>query len=303
MGSYRGAIFLLALMLILLSCVNKDPDVTIEMEFPTELPSTFHRPKLSEQLYFPIIKKDGVRFGLAYGAWKNGHLDNNVAVHAHALGLEGDYRWHNWSLFGSEVADFVPFVYSPDYVGSFCKKEYTGDVIFANECDLAEQCNATTGQVVQMALDMLECNPDITLIGPAYSADDYGQLSLEFYEGYISEGGDPNKLEPSLHLYPYALGDASKRVDRYFSFYLTPTEQTHKRIHVTEIGWQACYDRATFLQWVNKLSRDVRIDTLYGYSPRTPYPEICDFVPFVVNGRATDVGFIFGRNATRRAYP
>jgi len=275
------------------------------MEFPTELPSDFIGPtkKYKEQLYLPLVQKDGVRFGLAYGAWKDGQLNNNVDIHAKALGLSGNYPWHNWSLYGSKAGDFVPFVYSPQYVPAFCSMEYHGDVIFANECDLTEQCNASTGQVVQMALDMLACNPDITLIGPAYSAEDYGQLSLDFYEGYISEGGDPDKLEPSLHLYPYALDDPSERLNRFYSFYMAPTGQNSKRVHVTEIGWQGCFSTSIFTTWMNELSKDARIDTLYGFSPRIPYPQDCSFTPLVVNGKATDVGLIFGGISNRRAYP
>ena len=221
--------------------------------------------------YLPVVVGSSrPTFGLAFPTWHEGDVRFDSSLDAKALELTEVYPWHNWSVYGSEPGQFVPFVFSPLHVGQFCTSDYkSGLVIVGNECDLREQCDDTPpGGVIALFHDIISCCPDCQIIGPAYSAADDGSLSLAFYQDFVASGGDPDKLLPSLHLYPYAVDDASSRVDEFVANYLVPTNQQHKKIYVTEVGWQDCYPLDEFGGWLADLAADSRIEELYLYSPR-----------------------------------
>jgi hypothetical protein len=222
--------------------------------------------------YLPIVTDISKPvFGLAYPTWRKDDVRFDSWLHADALDLTEDYPWHNWSIHGTEHGQFTTFVFSPLHVREFCDSgQSRGLVIVGNECDLQEQCDDTPpADVIAMFHDVISCCPDCQIVGPAFSAADDGSLSLAFYRDFVASGGDPDKLLPSIHLYPYALDDASTRVDEFVANYLVPTNQQHKEIFVTEVGWQTCFPLDTFADWLADLAVDSRIEKAFLYTPRT----------------------------------
>jgi len=243
----------------------------------------------------PIPDYPPAKANLAIGTWYDGHLMNEfVPIHAEALGLGQSYQWHNWSVFGDDYGTFVPMVYSPS-LGNLDRipEDYDGYIMFANECDLVEQCNASPLDVARMAVDIQARCGACTLIGPAYSASDNGLLSTQWYYEFVKLGGDTDRLEPSLHLYPYAVSNPIDRIDEYYANYLERTGQGEKKIHITEIGWQQCYSLDGFAFWLDSVLKDERVESVYLYSYLfgTISNKGCSFSPLVVaNGVLTPAG-------------
>lgn len=258
------------------------------------------------RLHLPIVADVSKPvFGLAFPTWKKGDVRFDTWLHADALDLTEDYPWHNWSIHGTEHGQFTSFVFSPIHVREFCDSgQSRGLVIVGNECDLQEQCDDTPpAEVVAMFHDVISCCPDCQIIGPAYSSLDDGSLSLAFYQDFVASGGDPDKLLPSLHLYPYAINDASSRVDEFVANYLVPTNQQHKEIYVTEVGWQTCFPLDVFAGWLADLANDSRIEDAYLYSPRTSNGP-CGFSVLVdSSGQLTAAGEVVREALANNRYP
>lgn len=277
-------LFWLTVLTIIFFFVLKKEDRVEEVLSPTATPSGFEFPfdgpfefiEEEHHLYFPIIgnnmqnpclSRDSEKAGLA---WANRHLGfNHISVC-----FPDDYVWHNWNwktpndrkrsvLWGD--------VYLDQWKAG-TPTTYSGLVLFANEADRPDQADMTPEEVAQLAIDALDHAPNICLVGPMYSAADNGVRSRQFFYEFIRLGGNPNKLcYGSVHIYPRPGGnsanDARERINEYYSNYLIPTGQGHKKVFVTEVGYRS--DAPDWLisyrmkAWLCDLEQDTRVKEYY----------------------------------------
>lgn len=232
-------------------------------------------------LYLPVVGKNtktnclsrsSEKAGLAW-AYKYRGFNHN------AVCFPDDFPWHAWNwktedgrrnvLWGSRW-------YEQWAAGT--PTTYSGLVFFANEPDRPDQANMTPTEVAELAIAAVNHAPRICLVGPMYSAADSGVLSREFYYEYIRLGGNPDNLcYGSLHIYQRPGGaqynNAKTRIDEYYSTYLIPTGQGHKKTFVTEIGHSSGFSDTTIFnrmsEWLCVLERDPRIVEYYVFTTYT----------------------------------
>lgn len=154
--------------------------------------------------YFPIAIYDigecgySNKKGLAYSypANMSEQIQNILCI------PDGAY-WRLWqytkprNLF--ENLTYLPNVWGLSQTQSF-QEWYHPDLdyrllLIGNECDQLDQCNQPPDVVAGMFISALETCDSCMAIGPGLASDETdGQWILQWYNSYVAQGGDPNRL-------------------------------------------------------------------------------------------------------------
>lgn len=242
---------------------------------------------IEHTIFFPVISRSCQRptkAGLAW-AWRPLGADQ-----LHQLCLDPNtVTWHGWSptvRLDPRLSPPIPMLSTPNQLEQFTTifpPNYAGPILFGNECDRPDQCNATPHETAALLISAIKHCPACQWIGPSYSVLDDGRLSEAFYQEFVSQGGNPERIiAGGLHIYPDGTGlSPRQRINRYYGNYMIPTGQSYKPVWITEIGWRSCFpDNGRSSFWLNQLTNDGRVERYFAYSPYVG-PDFGAACPFI----------------------
>jgi len=290
------AVVLVAGVMGALSMVQDSSSGVVSAYPPPATPDPFPTITVTSRIYLPLVEympcAEQTKKALAWA-----HRGSN-ADDLYRLCLPEDFLWHSWTPTAPATelsGTFLVSVKWPAQLDAFeasVPTTSTQVVLWGNECDRPDQCNLSVADTVDFFLDLQDHCPDCKYVCPMYSVfDDDGSISHDFYDAYITAGGDDDAIyAASMHVYnmgwnPYDSLD--ERLDAFYTNYLTHTGQGEKKVWITEIGWfNTCaptqdHEIGDDLPgWFIEADTDNRIEYYFGYTTFTHEQDACKFEPY-----------------------
>lgn len=241
------------------------------------------------------------------------------------IGVGQDVYYHTWGVVGGRTPDgnkvsvvWCDALGNNDYEAMFADAVEGGAVsefvLFANEPDRPDQCNASIERVAQSYLNLVVICPDCWFVGPMFSTADNGLKVAAWFTAVYALCGDPCPALDRLYalsLHIYTRGPQDKNSPAWTNY--LPSERVtelcqivdggecQRPVWITEIGWESNWAgvRAGIAEWVADMEGDDRVERYFMYSVwQRPGGRFLPMVDFD-SGRLLDMGCGFREGVGR----